>query len=198
MKNGQRWPLSRARNKMCTKNGWIWNEKWKNCSTIWASKKRFRYNKSIDFWNFFFKLDISYLWKQFVNVPEIFFQGQMELKVKQLEEAQQNIKFKPEGSPKGSFRSLPSTPCKESADSWTLSHLSQEIEEAKKQLKLKDQQILQLRAQVSLKTPPPLTSPSSDLEAKLFKSSLQIAERSKTSSISFQENKVTWKRKMRH
>ena len=116
----------------------------------------------------------------------------MELKVKQLEEAQQNIKFKPEGSPKGSFRSLPSTPCKENADSWTLSHLSQEIEEAKKQLKLKDQQILQLRAQVSLQqqTPPP--SPSSDLalEAKLFKSSLQIAERSKTSSISFQENKV--------
>ena len=147
-------------------------------------------NPSI-FETFFFKPDISYLWKQFVNVPEIFFQGQMELKVKQLEEAQQNIKFKPEGSPKGSFRSLPSTPCKENADSWTLSHLSQEIEEAKKQLKLKDQQILQLRAQVSLKTPPPLSSPSSDLEAKLFKSSLQIAERSKTSSISFQENKVT-------
>ena len=122
---------------------------------------------------------------------KFFFQGQMELKVKQLEEAQQNIKFKPEGSPKGSFRSLPTTPCKENADSWTLSHLSQEIEEAKKQLKLKDQQILQLRAQVSLKTPPPLSSPSSDLEAKLFKSSLQIAERSKTSSISFQENKVT-------
>lgn len=115
----------------------------------------------------------------------------MELKVKQLEEAQQNIKFKPEAQ-NGSFRSLPSTPCKENADSWTLSHLSQEIEEAKKQLKLKDQQILQLRAQVSLQqqTPPP--SPSSDLalEAKLFKSSLQIAERSKTSSISFQENKV--------
>ena len=148
-------------------------------------------NPSI-FETFFFKPDISYLWKQFVNVPEIFFQGQMELKVKQLEEAQQNIKFKPEGSPKGSFRSLPTTPCKENADSWTLSHLSQEIEEAKKQLKLKDQQILQLRAQVSLQqqTPPP--SPSSDLalEAKLFKSSLQIAERSKTSSISFQENKV--------
>ena len=142
---------------------------------------------------FFFRVkpDISYLWKQFVNVPEIFFQGQMELKVKQLEEAQQNIKFKPEAQ-NGSFRSLPSTPCKENADSWTLSHLSQEIEEAKKQLKLKDQQILQLRAQVSLQqqTPPP--SPSSDLalEAKLFKSSLQIAERSKTSSISFQENKV--------
>ena len=113
----------------------------------------------------------------------------MELKVKQLEEAQ-NIKFKPEAS---NFRSLPSTPCKENKDSWTLSNLSQELEGARKQLKLKDQQILQLRAQVALsisqQTPP--QSPSSDLEkAKLFKSSLQIAERSKTSSISFQENKV--------
>ena len=111
----------------------------------------------------------------------------MELKVKQLEEAQ-NIKFKPEAS---NFRSLPSTPCKENKDSWTLSNLSQELEEARKQLKLKDQQILQLRAQVVLTQTPQTPSPSSDLEAKLFKSSLQIAERSKTSSISFQENKVT-------
>ena len=115
----------------------------------------------------------------------------MELKVKQLEEAQ-TIKFKPEAGA-SNFRSLPSTPCKENKDSWTLSNLSQELEGARKQLKLKDQQILQLRAQVVLsisqQTPP--QSPSSDLEkAKLFKSSLQIAERSKTSSISFQENKV--------
>ena len=123
-------------------------------------------------------------------------QGQLELKVKQLEEAQ-NTKFKPEAS----CRSLPSTPCKENKDSWALSNLSQELEESRRQLKLKDQQILQLRAQVcsssnsSQNSTPPQTSvnssPNSEflpLEAKLFKSSLQIAERSKNSSISFQVN----------
>ena len=75
-------------------------------------------------------------------------------------------------------RSLPSTPS-EDVNTWSKFNLSKELEEVRKQLKIKDQEILQLRAQIAT------------LPEKSFKSSLQIAERSKTSSISFEENKVT-------
>ena len=79
-------------------------------------------------------------------------------------------------------RSLPSTPS-EDVDTWSKFNLTKELEEARKILKLKDQEILQLRAQVP-KTPP--QSPTSER----VKSPLQIAERSKNSSISFDGNKV--------
>ena len=71
-------------------------------------------------------------------------------------------------------------------DTWSKFNLTKELEEARKILKLKDQEILQLRAQVVPKSTPP-QSPTSE---KLFKSPLQIAERSKNSSISFEGNKV--------
>ena len=131
-------------------------------------------------------------------------QGQIDLKVKQLEEAQSGTTTsgrlrQPEAS---SRRSLPSTPSETSSgsslgtgSSWSMQfNLTKELEEARKQLRLKDQEILQLRAQVPKKLPASCTPPqqltSPEMEAKLFKSSLQIAERSKTSSISFVENKV--------
>ena len=121
----------------------------------------------------------------------------MELKVRQLEKAR--------GPPEAKSpirRSLPSTPS-EDINTWSKFNMTKELDEARKQIKIKDQQILQLRAQVpdlrspapfvgpGTPSPSPLSTPSPDIEAKLFKSSLQIAERSKTSSISFQDsNKV--------
>lgn len=140
----------------------------------------------------------------------------MELKVRQLEKARSTSSGlgMPEApsTPTGSHagrRSLPSTPS-EDLNTWHKLSITKELEEAKKQLKLKDHQILQLKAQLSCPSSPgsitasrslttasstsspgssTLTSP--EMESKLFKSSLQIAERSKTSSISF-ETKVSF------
>ena len=127
----------------------------------------------------------------------------MELKVKQLEEAQSRLKVKPEAMPNESphsgngatriggictRRSLPSTPS-EDVDTWSKFNLTKELEEARKILKLKDQEILQLRAQVLPKTPPQSPTITSN-SSERFKSPLQIAERSKNSSISFDGNKV--------
>ena len=116
----------------------------------------------------------------------------MDLKVKQLEEAQCRLKVKPEAIQQNrattttisgnTRRSLPSTPS-EDVDTWSKFNITKELEEARKLLRVRDQEILQLRAQVPKTPPHVLTSP---IEAnKMFKSSLQIAERSKTSSISF-------------
>ena len=74
-------------------------------------------------------------------------------------------------------------------DTWSKFNLTKELEEARKFLKLKDQEILQLRAQV-VAVPKSGTPPQSPTSEKLFKSPLQIAERSKNSSISFEGNKV--------
>lgn len=74
-------------------------------------------------------------------------------------------------------------------DTWSKFNLTKELEEARKILKLKDQEILQLRAQVVV-VPKSGTPPQSPTSEKLFKSPLQIAERSKNSSISFEGNKV--------
>ena len=127
----------------------------------------------------------------------------MELKVKQLEEAQSRLKVKPEAMPNESphsgngatriggictRRSLPSTPS-EDVDTWSKFNLTKELEEARKILKLKDQEILQLRAQVLPKTPPQSPTITTN-SSERFKSPLQIAERSKNSSISFDGNKV--------
>lgn len=107
----------------------------------------------------------------------------MDMKVKQLEEAQCRLKVKPEAIQNrattiNTRRSLPSTPS-EDVDTWSKFSITKELEEARKLLRVRDQEILQLRAQVP-------KTPTSPMEAnKMFKSSLQIAERSKTSSISF-------------
>ncbi len=92
----------------------------------------------------------------------------MELKVKQLESASGTAgsKQKGPGGVLGSRRSLPTTP----SSSW---EPTTDIPAAASP---------QLRAQSNFSSP--------ESEAKLFKSSLQIAERSKTSSISFEQNKV--------
>ena len=74
-------------------------------------------------------------------------------------------------------------------DTWSKFNLTKELEEARRILKLKDQEILQLRAQVVV-VPKSGTPPQSPTSEKLFKSPLQIAERSKNSSISFEGNKV--------
>ena len=89
----------------------------------------------------------------------------MELKVRQLEEAR-CTKQAPGASSTGGGgmmtgrRSLPSTPS-EDTNTWNKFNLSKELEEARKQLKLRDQEILQLRAQVSL--PPALQVQAKDL-----------------------------------
>merc|ERR1712066_988912 len=115
------------------------------------------------------------------------------MKVKQLEEAQRSrLKVKPEAMPNESphrtaaaigggitRRSLPSTPS-EDVDTWSKFNLTKELEEARR--------ILKLRAQVVV-VPKSGTPPQSPTSEKLFKSPLQIAERSKNSSISFEGNK---------
>ena len=87
----------------------------------------------------------------------------MELKVRQLEEARCTKQAPGAPSTAGVMtgrRSLPSTPS-EDTNTWSKFNLSKELEEARKQLKLRDQEILQLRAQVSL--PPALQVQAKDL-----------------------------------
>jgi hypothetical protein len=113
----------------------------------------------------------------------------MDLKVKQLEEAR--LKFKPEANQSrvAGRRSLPSTPS-EDVDMWNNPNkdLAVLLEDARKTIKLKDSEILQLKSTQVSSTPTYMSSP--ELESKGFKSPSQIAERSKTSSISFAAVKV--------
>lgn len=106
-----------------------------------------------------------------VSISGLLLQDQMEMKVKQLTEASRGVISAPEAS-HHCRRSLPSTPS-EDMNTWSKFNMSKELEAAKQQLKLKDQEIFLLRQK----------QPS-------FKSSLQIAERSKNSSISFENTKT--------
>ena len=152
----------------------------------------------------------------------------MELKVKQLEEAQSQLKLKsilpsPISSPgvenvhfcdnassrnSSSRRSLPSTPSTPSpnnsasgcsdlgahhklhdngaggnANVGTLQDLAFQLEEARKTVALRDQEIMLLKNKMMGKSHSSSSSP--EIGAKGFKSPSQIAEQSKTSSISF-------------